>query len=172
MTHWKLKYPDDKWAATWENRGFCLCENKDADQLRGNCEADQRLRFRYTANKIPLLLKSQIASLWPSSVIDQPGLCQAWSEIPKTGFLRIRLKLFAECPQFPRSLIIKQTLIFLVQRWARLNVLFKLVRSLLKNMAVMFVYVVLMNVKYGHLIFITAAELNSWYLKMSFRQCH
>ena len=26
---------------------FCICENKDADQLRGNCEADQRLCFRY-----------------------------------------------------------------------------------------------------------------------------
>ena len=27
---------------------FCICENKGADQLRGNREADQRLRFRYT----------------------------------------------------------------------------------------------------------------------------
>ena len=27
---------------------FCLCENKDADQLHSNCEADQRLCFRYT----------------------------------------------------------------------------------------------------------------------------
>ena len=26
---------------------FCICENKDADQLRGNLEADQRLYFRY-----------------------------------------------------------------------------------------------------------------------------
>ena len=26
---------------------FCICENKDADQLRGNREADQRLCFRY-----------------------------------------------------------------------------------------------------------------------------
>ena len=34
---------------------FCICENKDADQLRGNREADQRLRFRYTDSKIPLL---------------------------------------------------------------------------------------------------------------------
>ena len=25
--------------------GFCICENKDADQLRGNREADQRLCF-------------------------------------------------------------------------------------------------------------------------------
>ena len=26
---------------------FCICENKDADQLRGKHEADQRLKFRY-----------------------------------------------------------------------------------------------------------------------------
>ena len=34
---------------------FCICENKDADQLRGNREADQRLCFRYTDSTIPLL---------------------------------------------------------------------------------------------------------------------
>ena len=27
---------------------FCICKNKDADQLRGNREADQRLCFRYS----------------------------------------------------------------------------------------------------------------------------
>ena len=26
---------------------FCVCENKDADQLRGNREADRHLCFRY-----------------------------------------------------------------------------------------------------------------------------
>ena len=34
---------------------FCICENKDADQLRGDREADQRLCFRYIASTIPLL---------------------------------------------------------------------------------------------------------------------
>ena len=34
---------------------FCIGENKDADQLRGNREADQRLCFRYTDSTIPLL---------------------------------------------------------------------------------------------------------------------
>ena len=29
---------------------FCLCENKGADQLRNNCEADQRLCFRYNSS--------------------------------------------------------------------------------------------------------------------------
>ena len=41
---------------------FCICENKDADQLRGNHEADQRLCFRYTDSLIPLLSKSKISS--------------------------------------------------------------------------------------------------------------
>ena len=42
---------------------FCICENKDADQLRGNHEADQRLCFRYTDSTIPLLPKSETSSL-------------------------------------------------------------------------------------------------------------
>ena len=41
---------------------YCLCENKGADQLRSNCEADQRLCFRYSDSTIPLLLKSEISS--------------------------------------------------------------------------------------------------------------
>ena len=41
---------------------FCICENKDADQLRGNREADQRLCFRYSDSTIPLLPKSKILS--------------------------------------------------------------------------------------------------------------
>ena len=55
----------------WESIGkaslcepaFCICENKDADQLRSNCAADQRLCFRYTDSTIPLLPKSEIPSL-------------------------------------------------------------------------------------------------------------
>ena len=31
---------------------FCICENKDADQLCSNCEADQRLCFRYTVQSL------------------------------------------------------------------------------------------------------------------------
>ena len=41
---------------------ICICKNKDADQLRGNREADQRLCFRYTDSTLPLLLKSEISS--------------------------------------------------------------------------------------------------------------
>ena len=38
-------------------------ENKDADQLRGNREADQRICFRYSDSTIPLLSKSKISCL-------------------------------------------------------------------------------------------------------------
>ena len=72
---------------------FCICENKDADQLRDNREAEQRLYFRYIDSTILLLPKSEISSLYykPSSVIAQPGLCQTWSETPRTCFLTNRL---------------------------------------------------------------------------------
>ena len=42
---------------------FCICENKAADQLRGNREADQRLCFRYIESTIPLLSKLEISSI-------------------------------------------------------------------------------------------------------------
>ena len=38
---------------------ICIGENKDADQLRGNREADHRLCFRYSDSTIPLLPKSE-----------------------------------------------------------------------------------------------------------------
>ena len=66
---------------------FCISENKDADQLRGNHEADQRLCFRYTDSTILLLPKSEISCLSPSSVTVQPRLYnRTWSKTPKTGF--------------------------------------------------------------------------------------
>ena len=49
---------------------ICICENKGTDQLGRNCEADQRLCFRYMDSTIPLL---------PASVATQVGL----SRIPK-----------------------------------------------------------------------------------------
>ena len=59
---------------------FCICKNKGADQLRGSREADQGLCFRYIDRTIPLISKSRIASLWPSSVAVQLGLCRNRSE--------------------------------------------------------------------------------------------
>ena len=54
---------------------ICICENKGADQLRGNREADQRLCFRYSDSTIPLLLKTEISSFQLFSVLVQVGLC-------------------------------------------------------------------------------------------------
>ena len=65
---------------------FCIYENKDADQLRGNREADQRLCFRYTDSTIPLLPESEISSLYPSPMAAQPGLCRTWSETRRPVF--------------------------------------------------------------------------------------
>ena len=58
---------------------FCICENKDADQFRGNREADQRLCFRYTDNTTLFFLnpKFQKSShlLWLySPICVGPGL--------------------------------------------------------------------------------------------------
>ena len=70
---------------------FCICENKDADQLRG-----QRLCFSYPDNTIPLLPQSEISSFYPYSVIAQLGLCPIWLEIQKTGFSRVAAQLLLE----------------------------------------------------------------------------
>ena len=73
---------------------ICMGENKDADQLRGNREADQRLCFRYTDNTFPPLLIPKFSRFWVSSVTVQAGLCQTWSETQIVGFLMHRLISF------------------------------------------------------------------------------
>ena len=45
----------NKMSLNMRKPAFCKCENKDADQLRSNREADQRLCFRYMDSTIPLL---------------------------------------------------------------------------------------------------------------------
>ena len=42
---------------------FCICENKDADKLHGNREADQLLCFRYIDGTTPLLPKYEMLRL-------------------------------------------------------------------------------------------------------------
>ena len=59
---------------------ICIGEHKDADQLCGNREADQRLCFRYMDSTLTLLLKSKILSFKPVSVTAQTGLCWTCSE--------------------------------------------------------------------------------------------
>ena len=69
---------------------LCICENKDADQLRSDREADQHLCFRYTDSTIPLLPKKEISSFQPSSMAVQPGLCGTRSKTSKTGSFIMR----------------------------------------------------------------------------------
>ena len=57
-----------------------ICENKGADQLRGNRKADQRLCFRYSDSTFPPLLNSKISSFYLFSVLVQVGLCLTCSE--------------------------------------------------------------------------------------------
>ena len=58
------------------------CENKAADQL---------------AQLNSAFLISKISSLYFSSVTEQLGLCQTWSETPKTYFITSRLKCSKSC---------------------------------------------------------------------------
>ena len=44
-----------------EKRDFSISENKEAHQLCGNLEADQRLCFCFTERTIPLLSESKIS---------------------------------------------------------------------------------------------------------------
>ena len=73
---------------------ICIGENKAADQLRGNREADQRLCFRYTDSTFPPLLIPKLSRFWVSSVTVQAGLCWTWSETQIVGFLMHRLIYF------------------------------------------------------------------------------
>ena len=52
---------------------FCICENKDADQLRGYRKADQRLCFRYIDSTILFFLNPKLQAsshlLWLYSLV-------------------------------------------------------------------------------------------------------
>ena len=65
---------------------FCICENKDANQLRGYSEADQRLCFLYIDSTTTLLSKYEISTLYLSSVVVQPCLCGTWTETRRPVF--------------------------------------------------------------------------------------
>ena len=67
---------------------ICIGENKGADQLRSDCDADQGLCFRHSDSTIPLLLKSEISIFYLFSVLVQVGLCQTCSETTLLVFPR------------------------------------------------------------------------------------
>ena len=68
------------------NPAVCVCKNKGADQLRSNRAADQHFVFRDIDSAFPLLPKSKISSIQPSSVVVQHDLCRACSVTQKAGF--------------------------------------------------------------------------------------
>ena len=63
---------------------ICLGKNKGADQLRSNCEADQRLCFRYSDSTIPFLLNpkfqasSHILCLYRSICVGPVRKLHSW----------------------------------------------------------------------------------------------
>ena len=70
---------------------FCICENKDADQLCKDREADQRLCFRYIDSTISLLSKYE--NFKPLAIFCS---CAAWFVSDQVGnqnigFLTMRL---------------------------------------------------------------------------------
>ena len=78
---------------------FCLFENKGADQLHSKCEADQRLCFHYMKSTIPLLLKSEISSSYPSASIHMRlhgPVCIGHGRKPEDQFYRVAAHLCVE----------------------------------------------------------------------------
>ena len=73
-----------------EKTGFCICENKDADQLRGNREADQRLCFCYIDSTIHLLSKSENMTLNIYSIlaVSRENLLVAYAQTTDADQLR------------------------------------------------------------------------------------
>ena len=65
---------------------YCICENKDADQLCGNRTTDQRLCFRYTIVQFLyyLNLKFQALVIFCGCTAQ---FVSDWSETPKTGYI-------------------------------------------------------------------------------------
>ena len=69
---------------------FCICENKDADQLHGNGEADQRLCFRYidSTGRTGLMVRaSDSGSGDPGSILGRVGVFVSLSKrhlLPKS----------------------------------------------------------------------------------------
>ena len=71
---------------------FCICENKDTNQLTGNRAADQRLCFHYKHSTIPLLPKSEISSLTMFCGCTAKFVSDL-VKTPKTGFFVAKLNI-------------------------------------------------------------------------------
>ena len=89
------------WALLWENRLFAYAKTKT--QISFALTAKLISAFVFATRIVQSLYyqnpKFQDSS--PSSVTAQLGLCQTWSETPKTGFLTTRL-IFVNCKEQAR----------------------------------------------------------------------
>ena len=95
---------------------YCTCENKSADQLHGNCAADQHLCFCNIDSTIPLLPKFQASShlLWLySPVCGRAGLKPQRQVFSPCGFylldesLKLTLKFSVLLLEHPETKLIK-----------------------------------------------------------------
>ena len=84
---------------------ICICENKDADQFRSNCKADQHLCFCLRDSTIPLLSKSKTSKYAYTCIMHQSFVttksgdydsfqCPAMSPTPRDK-LEVKTLLFA-----------------------------------------------------------------------------
>ena len=100
---------------------FCMYENKGADQLHHNRAADQHICFHYIDSTIPLLHKSEISTLMPSSVVAQPALCrkprrQVYSR-HSSHIIRLLLFQWYEPSIVPLSECLKDTVNRVIPYW-------------------------------------------------------
>ena len=58
-----ISWPIQNMSRQVRKSDFCIYENKDVDQIRGNREAVRRLYFGYLDSTTPLQSKSKISSL-------------------------------------------------------------------------------------------------------------
>ena len=68
--------------------GFCLGENKDADQLCSNCTADQRLCLRRTDSSSTLIQNFKVLSLFLEPVSDWVGFLACYYHGSNRGLNR------------------------------------------------------------------------------------
>ena len=69
---------------------FCISENKGADQRGSERTADRCLCLRCNLSN----LWFEISSLCACHVAVEPGFCQNWAEVSKTGFIVMRFKQY------------------------------------------------------------------------------
>ena len=98
---------------------ICVCENKGTYQLHSYCEADKCLCFHYTGSTIPLLSKSKISRVYPSSVLVQPGLCRTCSETTLLIFSRDGIFTFTLSVNIQSASLLHSPFLFvlMLDRW-------------------------------------------------------